>query len=383
MYIDTQEALLGFIQRAQASKVVAIDTEFLREKTYYAKLCLLQMATESEVAIIDPFGVRDLTVLADLLLNERIVKVLHAASQDLEIIYRKIGVMPYPVFDTQVAAALMGHTQQVGYASLVHAECGVQLKKADSYTDWSRRPLTPSQIRYAADDVIYLPRMYESMTAQLSKLGRLEWLDADFEELTDPARFFFDPRERFRRLKRVNCLSRYQLAAAREVAAWREECAQRRNVPRKWVLTDEQIVEACKREPKTIDELFMVRGIKERVSTKDARAIVAAMVKGFDLPEEEWPELAHGGRNEKNVDAQLDLMTALVRLRAKENDIALQTLASHDELTRLARGARDDLDLLRGWRKKMVGDELIELLNGNISLSLGESGLVVSSAEEC
>ena len=186
-------------------------------------------------------------------------------------------MLPHPLFDTQVAAALLGHTQQIGYAALVHAECGVTLKKIDSFTDWSRRPLSDSQLEYAADDVVYLPRMYERMRAQLVELGRLSWLDRDFEDLADPARYAANERERYKRLKRVSQLSRRQLSAAREVAAWRELEAQRRDVPRKWVVTDEQIVEACKREPRSIDDLFMVRGLSDRLSTKDARTVVWRM----------------------------------------------------------------------------------------------------------
>ncbi|MFR8009553.1 MAG: ribonuclease D, partial [Gordonibacter urolithinfaciens] len=344
MYIATQENLAAFVERARSSSVLAIDTEFLREKTYYAKLCLLQMATDDEVVIVDPFEMDDLSVLAPLLTDERIVKLFHAAGQDLEIILREVGVLPRPVFDTQIAAALLGHTQQIGYAALVHAECGVSLKKIDSFTDWSRRPLSASQRDYAADDVVYLPRLYAGMRAALEEKGRLHWLDHDFEELSDPARYEANERERFRRLKRVSQLSRRQLSAAREVAAWRELEAQRRDVPRKWVVTDEQIVEACKREARTIDELFMVRGLSDRLSTKDARAVVSLISSALSAPPYTWPELDRCGKSEPNVDAELDLMSALVRLRAKENGIAFPTLASHDDLARVARGYREGVD---------------------------------------
>ena len=187
MYIANQENLAAFAERAMHSSVLAIDTEFLREKTYYAKLCLIQLATDDETAIVDPFAVDDLKVLAPVLRNENVMKLFHAGNQDLEILLREVGVLPHPLFDTQVAAALLGHTQQIGYAALVHAECGVTLKKIDSFTDWSRRPLSDSQLEYAADDVVYLPRMYERMRAQLVELGRLSWLDRDFEDLADPA----------------------------------------------------------------------------------------------------------------------------------------------------------------------------------------------------
>lgn len=382
MYIANQEDLVSFVERANESSVFAIDTEFLREKTYYARLCLLQIATDNEIVIVDPFAVKDLGVLAPVLTNENIVKLFHAGGQDLEIIYREIGVLPKPIFDTQIAAALLGHTQQIGYAALVFSECDVQLKKIDSFTDWSRRPLSASQLDYAADDVIYLPKLYARMHEALEKKGRLHWLDQDFESLSDPARYEADEYERFRRLKRVSQLSRKQLSAAREVAAWREFEAQRRDIPRKWIVTDEQIVEACKREACTIDELFMVRGLSDKLNTKDARAVVAAVAKGLDAPKETWPESDRNNKNEPNVDAELDLMSALVRLRAKENGVAFPTLASHDDLARVARGYTKNIELLRGWRKALVGDELLELLAGDITLSLDKGSLKVVKRED-
>lgn len=381
MYIANQEALEAFVQRARSSSVLAIDTEFLREKTYYAKLCLLQMATDDEVAIVDPFAIDDLGAIACLLEDEHIVKLFHAGGQDLEIIYHEIGVLPKPIFDTQIAATLLGHTQQIGYGALVNSMCGVSLKKSDSFTDWSRRPLQDSQLEYAADDVVYLPEIYRSMVERLEEKGRLRWLSHDFKELSNPERYEEDPRTRFRRLKRVNQLSRRQMSAARELAAWREVEAQHRDVPRKWILTDEQIVEACRREPHSIDDLFMVRGVRERVTTRDARVIVALMEKGMSLPESKWPELDRAGKNERNVDAELDLMNALVRLRAHENDIAMQTLASHGDLAMVARGYTEGVDVLKGWRRAMVGEELLDLLAGRICLSLGPHGLCVVRTE--
>ncbi|NCA31882.1 ribonuclease D [Adlercreutzia muris] len=381
-YIANQENLEAFARRARSSAVLAVDTEFLREKTYYANLCLLQLATDTEVAVVDPFAIEDLSVLVPLMEDPTIVKLFHAAGQDLEIIYRELGVLPSPVFDTQVAAALLGHTQQIGYGPLVHSLCGVSLKKSDSFTDWSRRPLSDSQLDYAADDVVYLPKMYRVMRERLEAKGRLGWLDNDFAALSDPANYVCDVASRFKRLKRVGQLSRRQLSAAREVASWRELTAQARDLPRKWVLTDEQVVESCRREARTIDELFMVRGMREKLCTRDARAVVAALVRGLDAPPEQWPELDKSLKSEPNVDAELDLMEALVRLRARENDIAMQTLASHGELARVARGYRTDVDVLKGWRRAIIGEELLDLLAGKLALSLGPDGLVVTRAGE-
>ena len=381
VYIANQESFEAFLDRARSSSVLAIDTEFLREKTYYAKLCLVQLATDDEVAIVDPFKIDDLSAMAAVLEDENVMKVFHAAGQDLEIIWHEVGCMPKPLFDTQVAAALLGHTQQIGYGALVHAVCGVQLKKIDSFTDWSRRPLSDSQLDYAADDVVYLPRMYNRMRSELERLGRLHWLDPEFEEMSSSERFESDDRQRYKRLKRVGQLSRRQLACAREVAAWRELTAQKRDVPRKWVITDEQIVEACKREARTIDELFMVRGMREKLGTRDARTVAALMKSALDAPPSTWPEPDRSGKNEPNVDAPLDLMSALVRLRAKENGVAFPTLASHDDLLRVARGYREGIDLLRGWRRALVGEELLELLDGKLFLSVSGFDLEVRRAD--
>lgn len=356
------------------SDVLAIDTEFLREKTFHARLCLLQMATRDEDVIVDPFEVTDLTPLIPLMQNPKVMKLFHAGRQDVGILYRELGIMPWPVFDTQIAATLLGFTQQVGYAALVHSECGVQLKKGDSYTDWSRRPLADSQISYAAEDVIYLPKVYSKMKKRLEELGRLHWLDHDFRELVNPDKYDTKPRERYLRLKRVNQLSRKQLSAAREFAAWREERAESVNVPRKWVVTDEQIVEACKRETRSVDQLFMVRGLRDKLNTADARTVVKLIIKGLDAPQEEWPVTSRKSRNEANVDTVVDLMCALVRYRAKEHEIAFQTLASHDQLVAIARGHTQDVPLLKGWRREIVGAELLDLVNGKIKLSVGGVG---------
>ena len=381
MYIETQEELEAFVERALSSSVLAIDTEFMREKTYYAKLCLLQMATDDEDVIVDPFAVKNLRVIAPLLEDEGIVKLLHAGRQDLEILLNDVGVLPKPVFDTQVAAALLGHTQQIGYGPLVNAVCGVKIKKADSFTDWSRRPLSESQLTYAAEDVIYLPKVYEKMRRTLESKGRLAWLKDDFEDMARPERYVVDERERFRKLKHVTQLTRRQMAAAREMAAWRELQAQQRDIPRKWVLTDEQIVEACKREPKSIDDLFMVRGMREHLCTRDARAVLALVRSALDASPETWPELERTHRSERNVDAEVSAMLAIVSIRARENDIALPTLASRDDLVSIARGHTKGVEVLRGWRRELIGNELLAFLNGEVSIRVAEGLLSVERTE--
>lgn len=380
-YIDDQQALEVMVREATESPYAAIDTEFLREKTYYPNLCLIQLCTQDETYIIDPFAVDDLSVLAPLLEHDGTVKLFHACSQDLEILYREVGTMPQPIFDVQAAAALLGHSYQAGLASLLSSFLGVSIKKSDSFTDWTRRPLTPSQLTYAAEDVIYLPQLHDVMVEQLKELGRLHWLDDEFAELTDPANYEVDPYTRYKRLKRGNQLSRKQMAAAREVAAWREIQAQKRDVPRKWVLSDEQIVEACKREPKNIDELFMVRGIKQSLSTRDAREIANLMRQAFASDESTWPKQEAPAQCEPNVDFSIDLMQALMRLRSRESGIAMQTLGSHGDMALLARGHIDECALMKGWRKQIVGNDLLRLLRGELCLSLKDNELFVKETE--
>ena len=370
MYIASQHELEEFVERAGAADVLAIDTEFLREKTYYPKLCLLQMATHDEAVIVDPFAIDDLSVLKPLLENEHIVKLFHAGHQDIEILLYEIDCMPKPLFDTQVAAALLGQTQQIGYAPLVHAICGVKLKKTDSYTDWSARPLSDSQLSYAKDDVVYLPKLYDAMTEKLRAKGRLHWLDAEFDEMTNPELYMPDEHEMFRRLKHVGQLSSRQLAAAREMASWRELAARKRNLPRRWVLTDEQIVEACRREPKTIDDLFMVRGVRERLTTRDAREVMALVRAALDSAPDTWPVLNTKTRSEPNVDVQVEMLMPIVRMKAKACGIAIPTLASSSDLTALARGKRKGLDILKGWRREIVGEDLIAFLEGRTMLCI-------------
>ncbi len=366
-----------FAASARTSSVLAIDTEFLREKTYYPNLCLLQLATDDDVAIIDPFAVDDLEVLRPLLLDENMVKLFHAGSQDLAIIYRELGCLPHPIFDVQNAAALLGQSHQAGLANLVSAFLGISIKKKDSFTDWTQRPLAESQKEYAAEDVIYLPPLYREMTRLLKKKGRLSWLEDDFEEMSNPLRYSEDPRERYKHLKRGNQLSRRQMAAAREVAAWREREAMTRDIPRKWVMTDEQLVEVCKREARTIDDLYMVRGVKQSLPVRDARKVVGLMRKALSSDESTWPRSEASQTCEPNVDSAVDLMAALMRVRAKESGIAMQTIGSHSDLALVARGHLDDSPVMHGWRRKIIGNDLVRLLSGEITLGLNNNELVI------
>ncbi len=369
MYISTQDELKSFCDEAAGCHVVAVDTEFLREKTYYPRLCLVQVNAGGNIAAIDPIAIRDLSPLAAIFENEDVVKVFHACSQDLEVIFDGMGCICRNVFDTQVAAAFLGFRQQIGYGALVDAYSGVSLPKAEALTDWSRRPLDPEQLVYAEDDVRYLVDIYESMVAALIEKDRLSWVLPEMAEVSDPARVDKDPADAYLRLKRASSLTRRQLAVAREVCRWREETAAARDVPRKWILSDEVIIELCRKNPTSLPRLRRVRGL-EKMPEVDCRRLIAAIEQGrsYDvtaLP----PAIKQRGHATPDKDGALDLMTAVLRLVADRAGLAPQVVASKDDLSDLLAGSKDSR-LLSGWRHEVAGQHLEKLLNGELGLTV-------------
>lgn len=381
LFITDVAGLRSLVARVRSAPVVGIDTEFMRERTYFARLCLIQMATDDVEAIIDPLAIDDLSVLSELFTDSSVVKVMHAGSQDLEIFNKLCEGGVAPVFDTQIAATLAGFPQQVGYGGLIHDLLGVKLDKGDSYTDWSRRPLSDTQVEYALNDVRYLPEAYRRLSERIESEGRTEWLATDFAKLEDPETYRVVPEEQWRRVKRISGLNRRQLGIAREVAAWREREAMDRDVPKRWVVGDESIIEIARRVPKSADELSAIRGVSEKVGKRAASGLLDAVARGLEIPDDELPSLSKRRRPVGDVDSAVDLMVALVRRRARDNGVAMPLLASRDDLERLAGGDRDGSPLLAGWRKAMVGNELCELLEGRIALRLDDGELVVEPAE--
>ena len=381
MYVTETESLRELVAQLLTASCVAIDTEFMRERTYFARLCLIQLASDDVTAIVDPLAIGDLSPLKDLLIDPGVVKIFHAGSQDLEIFYRLFGVATAPVFDSQIAATLAGFPQQVGYGALVKEVMGVTLDKGDTYTDWAKRPLSDTQVEYALNDVRYLPEIRRRLLSEMEREGRIEWLAADFSRLEDPATYEVVPRELWRRVKRVSSLNRRQLAIAREVTAWREIEAQRRDVPKRWVVGDESIIEISRRAPKTADELTAIRGVADKVGRGAQAGLLGAVVSGLEVSDGDLPSLEKRRRPVGDVDAAVDLMIALVRLRAREHGVAMPLMASRDDLERLAAGEKEASPLLEGWRKKMVGDELVALIDGRLQVRLDGGALVVEPVE--
>ncbi len=361
----------------RGSDVLAVDTEFMRERTYYARLCLVQVATDDVAAIIDPFVVSDLEPLFELLRDPSITKVFHAGSQDLEILVRMMGEAPAPVFDTQVAATLAGLPSQVGYQALIKALVGVELGKAHTFTDWAKRPLSEDQIRYALDDVVYMPEAYRSLVKQLAEGGRLAWLAEDFARMADPATYECVLSEQYRRVKRASSLDRRSLAVLREVAAWRELEAQTRDVPKRWLVSDESLVELARRAPESRDALAAVRGLNEQVARRSGDAILDAVRIGTAVPDDELPRFEKRKRLEGELDELADAMSAVVRVRAKEHGVAPTLFATRDDLERFAGGERDASPLSHGWRHSLVGADLEALLDGRIGLSVAGGRIVI------
>jgi ribonuclease D len=372
--------IAGLLARARTHGRVSIDTEFMREKTYWAKLCLVQVAVGDECALIDPLAGDDMAPLLEVLADPTVIKIVHAGSQDLEIFYRMSGSAAGPIFDTQIAATVAGFPSQVGYARLVKDLFDVDIDKSDTFTDWSRRPLTPAQIEYALNDVRYLDGAYLELTARLQKDGRAGWLATDMARLSDDALYAVDPDEQFRRMKRISSLSRRQLGVLQKVAAWREREAMRRDMPRRWVLGDETLVEVARRRPESAAALTDVRGLNLRSLGDGGAGLIAAVRAGIDTAEADLPRVDKKPRTVVDVEGVVELMGALVRVRSSEHGIAVPLLATRGDLERLASGQREDSPLLEGWRKAIVGDDLVALLDGAIGLRVLDGAVL---AEPC
>ena len=369
MYISTPQDLAEFCEHAAAFDAVAVDTEFLRERTYRPRLCLIQVATPERIAAIDPLALDDLGALAELMRNRRVVKVFHACGQDLEVLNAALGALPKPIFDTQVAAAFLGQRVQCSYNELVRTYCGVNLPKVESLTDWARRPLTDSQLEYALDDVRYLIQAYPAIRRELDRKGRLSWVASELAPLADPEHYRVDRFAVYKRVKRVTSLTRHQLAVCREVAAWRETRAEKSNVPRKWVMSDETLLAVCKRAPGDAVDLRRVRGT-EQLSDRDAELVVAAVRRGLACPAEKLPPANKPRRApDTELECVSDLMYALLRLVAERSGVATTMTASRDDLIGYVTDPQESR-LSTGWRHELLGSTLDDLLAGRVGLTV-------------
>ncbi|MCF7986883.1 MAG: ribonuclease D [Methylovulum sp.] len=376
-YINTPEKLSELIEKIKRVSWLALDTEFLREKTYYPKFCLLQIATPDWVACIDPIALPQLDGLFDAIYNPAIIKVFHSCRQDLEIFYQIMGKLPYPIFDTQVAAPLLGFQDNPGYAMLVSSLLNINLSKAHTRADWSKRPLTEAQIEYAADDVIYLCQIYQMVLKKLAELGRSDWLVSDFAELSNPELYQVNPEKAWHKIKGKNKLTGKQLSIIQTLAEWREKTAQQEDRPKSWLLRDELLFDIAKLQPETVTDLANVRGINERTLNRYGKQLCQLINVAKNRPPIPFHEHGRTAKKTQQQEAILDILTALVRVRAEENALNPNILASRKDLEELLM-ADDDSPLLHGWRYSMAGKELIGLLNGELLLSVQAEKLAVT-----
>jgi ribonuclease D len=382
--ITKTEDLAALCARLAKSDFVTVDTEFMRENTYWPELCLVQIADEKEAAAIDPLakGI-DLTPLLDLLTdNEEVLKVFHAGGQDVEIIFNLTGRTPHPIFDTQIAMMAISQSEQIGYANLVESWMGKQIDKGARFTDWSRRPLTERQIEYAIGDVTYLAKIFPRLLKKLVKTGRGSWLDAEMEKLADPANYANDLGTAWHRI-RPPSRSAVVLGRLKALAGWRESEAQAKDIPRGRIMRDETLADLASHPPKTQAELAKVRGLSQAWKDNDiGKRLMKVLAKAEPLPSEELPDKPKRGAPLGKEGALVaDLLKLLLKIRSREIDVASRLLTRSDELEALAAGVRD-LPVLQGWRYEIFGKDALDLVEGKLGFGVEHGKLKMTRIED-
>ncbi len=369
--VTNTEALAALCERLAAEPYVTVDTEFMRERTYWPELCVVQLGGTADVAVVDALAPGlDLAPLGALLANPAVVKVFHAARQDVEIFLQLFGAVPVPLFDTQVAAMVAGFGDQVGYDSLVAGLAGGQIDKAHRFSDWSARPLSQAQVTYAAADVTYLRTVYERLTARLEREDRVAWVAEELAALAEPATYRPEPETMWERL-RPRTTNRRMLGVLRAIAAWREREAQRINIPRQRLIRDESLLEIAATAPTSIDSLGRIRGITRGFAEGvTGQSLLAAIAEAGALPENALPEARAVREGARPSPALVALLKVLLAEKADSHDVAPKLLASSDDIDRLAGEDAPDIPALHGWRFGVFGEDALALKQGRIALGV-------------
>jgi ribonuclease D len=381
--IETQEALVAFLAEVAHAPYLALDTEFLRDQTYYPKLCLIQAAAPGIEAIIDPLAPGlDLGPFYDLIRRPDIVKVLHAARQDIEIFFLQGGVLPDPLFDSQVAAMVCGFGDAASYETLARKIAHVEIDKSARFTDWSHRPLSKRQLEYALADVTHLRVIYEWMKAKLEKTGRSAWVAEEVAALQDPALYKLDPDQAWKRLKPRTTNKRF-LAVLAALAAWREREAQARDIPRGRVLKDEALTEIAAHPPETAEALERIRAVpKGFANSRIGKGLMEAIAAGNEAPPPEGAVAEHKQRRRREPSpAVVDLLKTLLRLRAEVAGVAPRLIANAEDIEKLAADEDDDVAALHGWRNEVFGKDAVALRKGELAIALEKGEAVVVELE--
>jgi ribonuclease D len=376
--ITSTDELEAACLRLARHPFVTVDTEFLRETTFWPILCVVQLASDDEALAIDALAEGlDLQPLLRLMADEDVVKVFHAARQDLEIFWKLSGVLPTPLFDTQVAAMVCGYGDQVSYSELVQSVCRVAIDKSSRFTDWARRPLADAQIDYAIGDVTYLRDIYKALAARLKATGRQSWLEDEMKVLNSPATYEQHPERAWERHKSRVRKPR-DLATLMELAAWRESEAQARDVPRSRVLKDDVLIELATAAPRTVEALGNLRAFPRGMERSRAGGeILAAIERGLGRDPKTLPKIERERRNGANVGATVELLKVLLRQVSEESGVAGKLIASVDDLESIASNDKADVAALSGWRRKIFGERALELKSGRLALTV-ENGKVVT-----
>jgi len=374
--ITTTADLAAVCARMSHHPFVTVDTEFLRETTYYPLLCVAQMATADEAVVIDALAPEvDFGPFFELMANERVTKVFHAARQDIEIMWHRARLIPHPVFDTQVAAMVLGYGDSISYDQLVQRITGDMLDKSHRFTDWSRRPLSPAQVAYAISDVTHLRDVFMSLSADLHKRGRVQWVDEEMEVLTSPQTYRMEPETAWERLK-TRVRKPRELGVLIEVAAWREREAQSRDVPRGRVLKDDALGDIATHAPTTPERLAALRSLPRGFErSKWGQDILEAVKRGVARDPADLPPLDRP-RQAANGSATVELLKVLLRMTSERYGVAARVIATVDDLERIASDDRAEVAALRGWRREMFGDRAIALKRGHLALAV-EKGRVI------
>ena len=369
--ITSTEELKGFCASLEEGEFITVDTEFMREKTYFAELCLIQIASPTTVALIDPLSKgMDLTPLKAVFANPKILKVLHAGRQDVEIFNQLFQAIPSPLYDTQLAASVLGFGDSIGYDSLVQSFVGKQMDKSSRFTDWSRRPLDAKQLSYARGDVTYLRTIFEKISEQIEKKGRTSWISEEMKRLMDPNSYSHDPRTLWKKIK-IRGASEKVLARLRELAAWRDELAQSRNVPRGRIIKDDALAEIAMRGPSSEKEFRELRLFKNFSDTKLMHAMVDCISMAEASPKETWPKIPKKPDLSDNQSSLLEAVRMLHKIVSTREGISQRLLASQDDLRALVTKKNlDDLECLTGWRKEAFGQKALDLLAGKLTIGI-------------
>jgi len=375
-YLRAVEDVSDLAEEARSEGRIAIDAEFIRERSYYPQLALIQVATSSRSVLIDPLDGADLTPIEDLVNDSSTTKILHAASQDLEIFFYRTGKAPRNIFDTQIAGALAGFGHQSSYAAMIERTTGVTLKKGESYTDWLRRPLSKKQEEYALDDVRYLHQAHDCLQDRLNEAGRLSWAMEEMQRYEDTDYFQLSDDQLFRKVKRFGTLDQRGLAVLRELAIYREREARHRDRPRRNIIADETLVEIARSTPKTMDDLTRMRGLHPREAKRSGRDLLEVVAAGLTVPATERPKIAKKERLTPEGEAMVDLLQAVLRALCRAVGVAPPMVANARDVENLVRDhfsggcARSESELLTGWRRELVGDELVHFIEGRMSVHL-------------